>query len=576
MLTAQAERWSARPDPAEAIDVPTAFSLPDMAERTTRLLDDLVPVTAALAAGDLDQLAPAFALGAAALLQVRRDPLLPAELTGPAWPGPALRAAYVEYQHAFATAAGSWFAAVRSDAAADACSGRITDGPRDHLARSDHGPGIADALAPATPRWSTVLVRDHRSRGARRRRRRAVVAPSRPHRARPASASYGRAVERPRPTTRLPSRRGRRHADHRPKAGTNPAERGRGALGSTSRQGYARRERDGAGDNDGNTIRSGAGGAAMTGGPADGGGSSGPVFDPPLSLPTPPPVEGEEGGHRKRVLWAFGAAAALFGAGIVGLSLPSNKDDGVNVKTDDTVGPTTTTIQAPTNDRTRSLVAPVFAPFTFSAAGVANTTTVPAGNPNGSLPSVSPKTLAALAGVVASGATTITLTPPPPVTNTPTPVVQNNNSNNPQPGTSAPGTSTGPTSPPTTKPPKPTTTTTTDPPTTTAGTDDHRAADHGHRHDDHGARHDHHGARHDDDPGRRRRPPSRTRRRSPTTTTTTVAATTTSFDRRRPTPAPTEPPTTPRRPSRRPTAAPADAAHHPVHDAADRPLHLSL
>ena len=76
-----------------------------------------MPVTAALAAGDLDQLAPAFALGAAALLQVRRDPLLPPELTGPEWPGPALRAAYVEYQHAFATAAGSWFAAVRSEPA---------------------------------------------------------------------------------------------------------------------------------------------------------------------------------------------------------------------------------------------------------------------------------------------------------------------------------------------------------------------------------------------------------------------------------------------------------------------------
>ena len=117
VLRAQAERWSGRPDPAEVIDVPTAFSLPEMAERTTRLLVDLVPVTAALAAGDLEQLAPAFALGAAALLQVRRDPLLPAELTGPAWPGPALRAAYVEYQHAFATAAGSWFAAVRTEPA---------------------------------------------------------------------------------------------------------------------------------------------------------------------------------------------------------------------------------------------------------------------------------------------------------------------------------------------------------------------------------------------------------------------------------------------------------------------------
>ena len=114
VLSAQAERWSARPDPTTAIDVPAAFSLPVMAQRTTRLLGDLVPVTAALAAGDLDQLAPAFGLGAAALLQVRRDPLLPPELAGSGWPGPALRAAYVEYQNAFTTAAGSWFAAVRS------------------------------------------------------------------------------------------------------------------------------------------------------------------------------------------------------------------------------------------------------------------------------------------------------------------------------------------------------------------------------------------------------------------------------------------------------------------------------
>ena len=291
----------------------------------------------------------------------------------------------------------------------------------------------------------------------------------------------------------------------------------------------------------------------MTGGPADGG-PDGPVFDPPLSLPTPPPVEGEDGGHRKRVLWAFGAAAALFGAGIVGLSLPTNKDDGVNVKTDDTVGPTTTA-QVATNDRTRSLVAPVFAPFTFSASGVANTTTVPAGNPNGSLPSVSPKTLAALAGVVAKGATTITLTPPPPVTNTPTtptPVLQNN----PQPGTSAPGTSTGPTSPPTTKAPKPTTTTTTDPPTTTAAPttteppttvidttttvpDTTTTV-----------------------PDTTTIPDTTTTTvpdttTIPDTTTTTVAATTTSFEPPT-TPAPTEPPTTPAPTEPPTTPAPTD------------------
>jgi phenylacetic acid degradation operon negative regulatory protein len=115
VMTAQAERWSARPDPSETFDVATAFSLPAAAERARRLLDDLAPVTRALAAGDLDQLAPAFDLGAAALQQIRRDPLLPPELAGPGWPGPALRVAYVEYQDAFAAAAGSWFAAVRAD-----------------------------------------------------------------------------------------------------------------------------------------------------------------------------------------------------------------------------------------------------------------------------------------------------------------------------------------------------------------------------------------------------------------------------------------------------------------------------
>jgi hypothetical protein len=283
----------------------------------------------------------------------------------------------------------------------------------------------------------------------------------------------------------------------------------------------------------------------MTGGPADGGGPNGPVFDPPLSLPTPPPIEGEDGSHRKRVLWAFGAAAALFGAGILGLSLPSNNNDGVNVKTDDTVGSTTTT-QAPSTDRTRSLVAPVFAPFTFSAAGVANTTTVPTGNPNGSLPSVSPKTLAALAGVVAKGATSITLTPPPPVTNNPPPVVV---PNKPQPGTSAPGTTTGPTSPPTTKPPKPTTTTTapttteppttvTEPPTTTTTTTTEPPTT-------------------TTEPPTTTTEPPTTTTEPPTTTTTTVAATTTSFEVPT-TPAPTDPPTTPAPTDPPTTPAPAD------------------
>jgi hypothetical protein len=93
-----------------------------------------------------------------------------------------------------------------------------------------------------------------------------------------------------------------------------------------------------------------------------------PVFEPPLSLPAPQPNEDDgDPSTRKRVLWAFGAAAALFGAGVVGLALPNNPNDGVNVSTEDTAGPTT----APgsrSEEEVRTLVAPVFAPFTYYAA----------------------------------------------------------------------------------------------------------------------------------------------------------------------------------------------------------------
>ena len=52
----------------------------------------------------------AFALGAATLQQIRRDPLLPPVLAGSDWPGAELRAAYSRYQAAFAAALAGWFA----------------------------------------------------------------------------------------------------------------------------------------------------------------------------------------------------------------------------------------------------------------------------------------------------------------------------------------------------------------------------------------------------------------------------------------------------------------------------------
>jgi phenylacetic acid degradation operon negative regulatory protein len=108
VLVAQAERWTARPEVAPAVDA--AFALLTHATRSRQLLDELRPVTAALAGGDLARLPEAFSLGAATLQHVHRDPLLPPALTGIEWPGAALRTAYVDYQAAFADAAGAWFA----------------------------------------------------------------------------------------------------------------------------------------------------------------------------------------------------------------------------------------------------------------------------------------------------------------------------------------------------------------------------------------------------------------------------------------------------------------------------------
>ena len=67
------------------------------------------PPPASWPANDPSDLAPAFALGAAALQQIRRDPLLPPELAGEDWPGVALRAAYQRYRAAFSAAVAAWF-----------------------------------------------------------------------------------------------------------------------------------------------------------------------------------------------------------------------------------------------------------------------------------------------------------------------------------------------------------------------------------------------------------------------------------------------------------------------------------
>jgi phenylacetic acid degradation operon negative regulatory protein len=107
-LSEQAVAWTGRPPPDADLEVARLFGLDEAASRARALLARLEPVTVALEEGDLSRLGPAFALGAATLQQVRRDPLLPPALAGPAWPGAALRAAYSRYQAAFAAALATW------------------------------------------------------------------------------------------------------------------------------------------------------------------------------------------------------------------------------------------------------------------------------------------------------------------------------------------------------------------------------------------------------------------------------------------------------------------------------------
>jgi phenylacetic acid degradation operon negative regulatory protein len=68
----------------------------------------------ALESGDLDSLAPGFLASAAVLRHLQADPLLPAGLLPPDWPGDALRADYDRYDVAFKQVWRAWYKAQRS------------------------------------------------------------------------------------------------------------------------------------------------------------------------------------------------------------------------------------------------------------------------------------------------------------------------------------------------------------------------------------------------------------------------------------------------------------------------------
>ena len=58
--------------------------------------------------GGPDDLAPGFELSAAVLRHLQADPLLPAELLPPTWPGPALRSAYAVWDRSYRDVLRAW------------------------------------------------------------------------------------------------------------------------------------------------------------------------------------------------------------------------------------------------------------------------------------------------------------------------------------------------------------------------------------------------------------------------------------------------------------------------------------
>jgi phenylacetic acid degradation operon negative regulatory protein len=101
IVEGQCQWWTGVPDGDPVRLAADLFAPAEWAARSQALLDRLELVIDALASGDDDALSSGFVTGAAALQQARRDPLLPAALLPPGWPGDNLRASYKRFQTAF-------------------------------------------------------------------------------------------------------------------------------------------------------------------------------------------------------------------------------------------------------------------------------------------------------------------------------------------------------------------------------------------------------------------------------------------------------------------------------------------
>ncbi len=105
----QCEWLHARPDDDPVALAGRLFHPERWARRAETLSRRLAATARELSPGGHEMLADAFVAGAAALLHIGSDPLLPPPLLPPDWPGGALREQYAGYQRAFDAVARAWF-----------------------------------------------------------------------------------------------------------------------------------------------------------------------------------------------------------------------------------------------------------------------------------------------------------------------------------------------------------------------------------------------------------------------------------------------------------------------------------
>ena len=112
VVATQCTRFSTRPDdPDPSTLAGRLWDLAGWAARADALRTRMDGIVAAPEAGATEALAPGFVLSASVLRLTQADPLLPAELLPPAWPGPALRAEYDRYDAAYQSLLRTWFRA---------------------------------------------------------------------------------------------------------------------------------------------------------------------------------------------------------------------------------------------------------------------------------------------------------------------------------------------------------------------------------------------------------------------------------------------------------------------------------